>query len=106
MRTAIVIGYIADAEKIQVAPAEVDAEVVSLAAASREPVEAVRARLTKEGGLASIENRLRYQKALDVIVKNAEVTVEEFTDNQETAAAVDQSPADSQLTGSQPAGQS
>ena len=106
VRMAIVIGYIADAEKIQVATAEVDAEVASLAAASREPVDAVRARLTKEGGLASIENRLRYQKALDVIVKNAEITVEEFTDNQETAAADDQPPADSQVTDSQPAGQS
>ncbi len=106
VRTAIVIGYIADAENIEVAPAEIEAEVVSLAAATRESVEAVRARLTKEGGLASIENRLRYQKALDVIVKNADITVEEFTDNQETAAAVDQPPADSQLTGSQPAGQS
>lgn len=106
VRTAIVIGYIADAENIEITPGEIEVEVAHMAAAAREPLDALRARLTKEGGLTSIENRLRYQKALDAIVKNAEITIEEFTDNQETATAVDQPPADSQLTGSQPAGPS
>jgi len=83
VRTAIIIEHIAEAEDIEVSPGEIDLEVARIAAAAREPVDAVRARLTKDGGLASIENRLRYQKALDVVVKSAEVTTEEFTENQE-----------------------
>jgi hypothetical protein len=42
----------------------------------------LKARLTKEDELPSIENRLRYNKALDIIVQHAEVAVEEVTAEQ------------------------
>ena len=98
VRGALVVGRIAEEEGVEVAEGEIDAEVARLAASMREPVEAVRARVTKGGGLTSIENRLRYQKALDVIVKSADITTEEFTDNQTADQATHdaQPPAESQ----------
>jgi trigger factor len=80
IRAALVLGRIAEAEQIEVAGEEIDAEVARLAEGSRVGEEALRARLTKEGALSSIENRLRYQKTLDAIIKSAEVTDEEITD--------------------------
>ena len=47
-----------------------------------EPADQLKARLTKDDALSSIENRLRYQKALDAVVSHAEITVEEFTEDQ------------------------
>jgi len=96
VRAALVIGRIAEAEGVRVGEAEIDAELRRFAEATREPEDAVRARLTKEGGLASIENRLRYQKALEVVVENADVTTEEFTDNQEADRAASGAPAQSE----------
>jgi hypothetical protein len=56
----------------------------------------VRARLTKSRGLSSIENRLRFHKALDAVVKHAEVTTEELTqeaiDSPPPSATEDQAP--------------
>jgi trigger factor len=84
VRQAIVMERIAEAEGVRVTEGEIEAEVAQMAAARREPVEAVRARLTKGGGLASIENRLRSQKALEVVVQSAEITTEELSESQET----------------------
>jgi hypothetical protein len=39
--------------------------------------------LTSEEGIPSIENRLRYHKAIDALVSKAEITVEEVTQNQQ-----------------------
>lgn len=90
VRTAIVFERIAEAEEIDVDDAEVDEEIERIAAASREPVEAVRARLTKENALSSIKNRLRHQKTLDAIIKSADVTIEEVTETQTDAPEVPQ----------------
>ena len=90
VRSALIIGRIAEAEKIRISPSEMDSEVATMAAMSRTSVEDMRARLTKDGGLNSIENRLRFQRALDAVVKSAEITTEEITDNEETATAADQ----------------
>ncbi len=93
VRGAVIMGRIAKAEGIEVSPAEIEAEIERLAAATHEPVEAVRARLTKDRGLASIEHRLRYKKALDIVVQNAEVTTEEIAENQESDLAADRAQA-------------
>jgi trigger factor len=87
VRRALIIGRISEAEGISASDAEIEAEVARLASHTREPIDTVRARLTKEGGLASIENRLRYQKVLEVVVESAEITVEEFSENQEAEPA-------------------
>jgi trigger factor len=96
LRSAIVVGRIADKEGIDVDQAEIDAEIDRIARSVREPEEAVRARFTKSRGLSSIENRLRFHKALDAVVKHAEVTTEELTqesiDSPPPSATEDQAP--------------
>jgi trigger factor len=93
VRAALVIERIAEAEKIEVTDDEIETEIARLAEARGEAIEAVRARLTKEEALSSIENRLRHQKALDAIIKSAEVTVQEVTETQtETQAMPSEAP--------------
>ena len=58
---------------------EIDAEIERAAASTGETAEQLKARLTREEAISSIENRLRYQKSLDAVVRNAEITVEEIT---------------------------
>lgn len=92
IRTALVVGRISEAEGIEIAPEEAEAEIERMAEATEEPVEQLKDRLTKNNALSSIENRLRYQKALDAVVNHAEITVEEVIGKQEAEAeAVDNS---------------
>jgi trigger factor len=93
VRAALIIERIAEAEKIEVTDDEIETEIARLAEARGEAIEAVRARLTKEEALSSIENRLRHQKALDAIIRSAEVTVQEVTETQtETQAMPSEAP--------------
>jgi trigger factor len=80
VRAALVFELIGEAEKISVDEDELDAEIANIAAASGEAVEAVKARLTKDEALSSIENRLRHQKTLDAIIKSADVTIKEVAE--------------------------
>lgn len=82
VRTALVFERIADAENIQVEQEEIDQEIKIIATRSGETEEAVKARLTKDDAVSSIENRLRHQKTLDAIIKSADVTVKEITEAQ------------------------
>lgn len=95
VRGALVIGRIAEAENLSVSSAEMDEEITRMAAAMRQSPDELKATLTKDGGVASIENRLLYKKALDVVVSSAEVTVEELTDNQEANQASGEAPSPS-----------
>jgi trigger factor len=95
VRGALVVGRIAEAENITVTKEEMEAEITRMAASLRQSPEDLKAALTKDDALSSIENRLLYQKTLDFVVSQSEVTVEEFTDaqledqtdNQESAQA-------------------
>ena len=82
VRAALVIGRIGEAEKIKVSNADVDAEIARIAAGSGTTAEALKARLTKDDELPSIQNRLHYDKVLDFVVNNADVTVETVTAEQ------------------------
>jgi trigger factor len=103
VRSALIIGRIAEAERIEVSEADMNGEIARVAEAARAPVEETLTRLTKDGGLASIENRLRFQKALDVVVKSADVTIEEFTENQETTQAADDAAEPAEHRSAEPA---
>ena len=81
VRTALIVAKIGDAENIKVSGADVNDEIERVARMNNESVDQVRARLTKDDSLSSIENRLRYQKALEAVVTHAEITVEEFTED-------------------------
>jgi len=81
VRSALVFDKICEAEKVDVSRWEVDAEIERMARVSSEPVDQLKARLTKDDSLSSIEHRLRHQRALEAVIKHAEVTVEEFNED-------------------------
>ena len=83
VRGSLLLERIADEENIEVADEEVEAEIQVIARSSKQPVEQVRSVLTKEGGERSIANRLRSRKALDLLVENARVTDEEWSEETE-----------------------
>ena len=80
LRGSMLLERIAEAEKIEPTDEEIGQEIESIAAATRQTTEQVRAALTKQGGERSIADRLRHRKALDVIVASARVTDEEWRD--------------------------
>ena len=83
VRASMLLEKIADAENITVSDEEVEAEIQSIATASQQPIEQVRAALTKNGGERSIAHRLRNRKALDLLIENAHVTNAEWIEPKE-----------------------
>ena len=83
VRSTLLLERIADEEKIKVSNEDIDAEIEAIALSSRQPVEQVRGVLTKDGGERSIAHRLRNRKALDLLVENAKVAEEEWSDETE-----------------------
>ena len=69
VKASLLLDKIADAEKIEVADSEVDRELEAVARQSQQPVDAVRERLTENGGLDRIRTRLRNDKALDFLYR-------------------------------------
>jgi len=78
LRGSLVLERIAEEEKIEVTPEEIDNEISAIADASRQTPEQVRTILTKQGGERSIAGRLRNRKALDFLVANANVADTEW----------------------------
>lgn len=76
VRVALIIEKIAAAEGIDVSEAELDEEITRIAGAVGATVEATRSRLTKEGGIDSIKGRIRNRKAVDFVIKSAEISEE------------------------------
>jgi trigger factor len=83
VRTAMVVSLVGEAEGVKVSEDEIDAEIERMRVATGETAEQLKARLTREEAISSIENRLRFQKALDAVVHNAEITVEEITETEQ-----------------------
>ena len=84
VRLALLLGAVADAEKINVTREDLDNEIERIAASVGQTVDEIEARLTKEGSLSSIENRLRSDKVVNFLVSQAEITTEEY-EEKETA---------------------
>jgi trigger factor len=80
VRATMLLEQIADEEKITVSDEDVEAEIEAITIASRQPKEQVRAALTKDGGERSIAHRLRNRKALDLLIENARITEEEWSE--------------------------
>ena len=83
VRATMLMEKIAETENLTVSNEEVEAEIESIATASRQSKEQVRAALTKNGGERSIAHRLRNRKALDLLVENARITDAEWTEPKE-----------------------
>jgi trigger factor len=67
VKTSILLDRLANEENISVDDEELDREVQLAAMQSREPIEALRARLTEDGGLARIREQLRREKTASLL---------------------------------------
>jgi trigger factor len=67
VKASLLLDKIAQEEKIEVGEEEIDREVEALAAQSKQPADAIRARLTRDGALDRIRNRIRNDKTLDFL---------------------------------------
>jgi len=71
VKASLLLDKIAEEEKIEVSDAEIDREVEALAKQSKQTSEAIRARLTREGALDRIRNRIRNDKTLDFLYRQS-----------------------------------
>ncbi len=71
VRASLIIEKIADAEKIDGTEEEVEHEVENLAQQSKQTVEAVRKRLTDDGALDRIRDRIRSEKTVDFLYEQS-----------------------------------
>ena len=67
VKSSLLLDKIADEEKIEVSDAEIDKEIEALAQQSKQTPEAIRARLTRDGALDRIRNRIRNEKTLNFL---------------------------------------
>ncbi len=67
VKSSLLLERIADLESIQVSDEEINRELEVLAKQSKQTSEAVRARLTEDGGLDRIRMRIRSEKTLDFL---------------------------------------
>jgi trigger factor len=67
VKSSLLLDRIAELEKIEVDEEELKREIASLAKQSKQTPEAVRARLTQDGGLDRIRNRIRSEKTLNFL---------------------------------------
>jgi len=67
VKSSLLLERIAELEKIEVGDEEVNRELEALAKQSKQTSEAVRARLTEDGGLDRIRMRIRSEKTLDFL---------------------------------------
>ena len=73
VRGYLVLEKVAEAEGIEVSDGEVDEAIRDLAQEQRETPATVKTRLTREGNLSNIKQKLRNQKALDFIYQTARI---------------------------------
>ena len=67
VKASLLLDRIAEMEKIDVGNQEIDDEITALAKQSNQEPEAIRARLTRDGALDRIRNRIRNEKTLDFL---------------------------------------
>jgi trigger factor len=71
VKAALILEKIADQEKIAVTDEEINQEIEALAKQMQQTAEAVRARLTRDGALDRIRNRIRNEKTLDFLYRRS-----------------------------------
>ena len=67
VKSSLLLERIAELEKIEVGDDEVNHELEALAAQSKQTPQAIRTRLTQDGGLDRIRNRIRSEKTLEFL---------------------------------------
>jgi len=71
VKASLLLEKIAEEEKIEVGDEEIEREVTALAEQSKQTPEAIRARLTRDGALDRIRNRIRHEKTLDFLYRQS-----------------------------------
>lgn len=71
VKASLILERIAQEENIEVSDQEIDREVEALARQTQQSAEAVRARLTRDGALDRIRNRIRSEKTLDYLYRRS-----------------------------------
>ena len=71
VKSSMLLDRIAELEGIAVGEEEVTRELEALASQTKQTPESVRARLTQDGGLARIRNRIRSEKTLDFLYRQS-----------------------------------
>ena len=71
VKAALLLDKIADEEKIEVGDDEINREIEALATQTNQAPDAIRARLTRDGALDRIRNRIRNEKALDLLYRQS-----------------------------------
>jgi trigger factor len=71
VKVGLVLENIADQEDLHVTDKEVDEEISRRAKEAQQPFEAVKSRLTKDGGADRMKHRLRNRKSLDLLLSTA-----------------------------------
>jgi trigger factor len=71
VKAALLLEKIAEEEKIEVGDDEIGNEIEALAKQTNQAPDAIRARLTRDGALDRIRNRIRNEKALDFLYRQS-----------------------------------
>jgi len=71
VKAALLLEKIAEEEKIEVGDDEINHEIEALAKQTNQAADAIRARLTRDGALDRIRNRIRNEKALDFLYRQS-----------------------------------
>jgi trigger factor len=71
VKASLLLERIAEEEKIEVGDEEINREIDALAKQTNQTAEAIRARLTRDGALDRIRNRIRNEKALDFLYRQS-----------------------------------
>jgi trigger factor len=71
VKSSLLLEKIADEEKIAVDDDEIDREIEALAKQTNQTPDAIRARLTRDGAVDRIRNRIRNEKALDFLYRQS-----------------------------------
>ena len=71
VKASLLLEKIADVEEIIVGDEEIDREIEALAGQTDQAPDAIRARLTRDGALDRIRNRIRSEKALDFLYRQS-----------------------------------
>ncbi|PYV50231.1 MAG: trigger factor [Acidobacteria bacterium] len=71
VKAALLLEKIAEEEKIEVGDDEINQEIEALAKQTNQAPDAIRGRLTRDGALDRIRNRIRNEKALDFLYRQS-----------------------------------
>ncbi len=71
VKATLLLEKVADEEKIEVGDDEINREIETLATQTNQTPDAIRARLTRDGALDRIRNRIRNEKALDFLYRQS-----------------------------------